>query len=53
MLLVVVRAGSVARRAVVAGAGSVALVVRSDGALSGYRWGTARKAALLAREGER
>lgn len=28
-------------------------VVRSDGALSGYRWGTARKAALLAREGER
>lgn len=26
-------------------------VVRSDGALSGYRWGTARKAALLAREG--
>ncbi|MEH3116313.1 MAG: bifunctional DNA-binding transcriptional regulator/O6-methylguanine-DNA methyltransferase Ada [Methylorubrum populi] len=26
-------------------------VVRSDGALSGYRWGTARKAELLAREG--
>jgi AraC family transcriptional regulator of adaptative response/methylated-DNA-[protein]-cysteine methyltransferase len=26
-------------------------VVRSDGALSDYRWGTARKAALLAREG--
>lgn len=26
-------------------------VVRSDGALSGYRWGTDRKRALLAREG--
>ena len=26
-------------------------VVRSDGALSGYRWGTARKTALLTREG--
>lgn len=26
-------------------------VVRSDGALSGYRWGIARKRALLAREG--
>jgi AraC family transcriptional regulator, regulatory protein of adaptative response / methylated-DNA-[protein]-cysteine methyltransferase len=26
-------------------------VVRSDGALSGYRWGVARKADLLAREG--
>jgi AraC family transcriptional regulator of adaptative response/methylated-DNA-[protein]-cysteine methyltransferase len=25
-------------------------VVRSDGALGGYRWGLARKAALLARE---
>ena len=25
-------------------------VVRSDGALSGYRWGTARKALLLKRE---
>lgn len=28
-------------------------VVRSDGDLSGYRWGTDRKAALLAREGSR
>lgn len=28
-------------------------VVRNDGSLSGYRWGVARKAALLAREGER
>ncbi|MCJ2083398.1 bifunctional DNA-binding transcriptional regulator/O6-methylguanine-DNA methyltransferase Ada [Methylobacterium sp. J-090] len=28
-------------------------VVRADGALSGYRWGAARKAALLAREGSR
>ncbi len=27
--------------------------VREDGALSGYRWGTARKAQLLAREGQR
>jgi AraC family transcriptional regulator of adaptative response/methylated-DNA-[protein]-cysteine methyltransferase len=26
-------------------------VVRGDGALGGYRWGVARKAALLAREG--
>jgi len=26
-------------------------VVRTDGALGGYRWGTARKAALLEREG--
>lgn len=28
-------------------------VVAADGGLSGYRWGTARKAALLAREGAR
>jgi AraC family transcriptional regulator, regulatory protein of adaptative response / methylated-DNA-[protein]-cysteine methyltransferase len=28
-------------------------VVRSDGALGGYRWGLARKRALLAREGAR
>ncbi|MDQ6635655.1 MAG: methylated-DNA--[protein]-cysteine S-methyltransferase [Gemmatimonadota bacterium] len=28
-------------------------VVRGDGALGGYRWGIARKAALLAREGAR
>lgn len=28
-------------------------VVRGDGALGGYRWGLARKAALLAREGTR
>ena len=28
-------------------------VVRGDGALGGYRWGIARKAALLAREGVR
>ncbi len=27
-------------------------VVREDGALSGYRWGTARKALLLAREAQ-
>jgi AraC family transcriptional regulator, regulatory protein of adaptative response / methylated-DNA-[protein]-cysteine methyltransferase len=27
-------------------------VVRGDGALGGYRWGVARKAALLAREQE-
>lgn len=26
-------------------------VVKSDGSLSGYRWGTKRKAALLALEG--
>ena len=28
-------------------------VVRNDGALSGYRWGTARKALLLKREAKR
>jgi len=28
-------------------------VVRSDGALSGYRWGAARKRALLEREASR
>jgi AraC family transcriptional regulator of adaptative response/methylated-DNA-[protein]-cysteine methyltransferase len=28
-------------------------VVRGDGALGGYRWGVARKAALLEREGAR
>ncbi|PLM31987.1 bifunctional transcriptional activator/DNA repair enzyme protein Ada, partial [Klebsiella quasipneumoniae] len=28
-------------------------VVRENGALSGYRWGTARKAQLLAREAQR
>ena len=28
-------------------------VVRSDGSLSGYRWGVARKRDLLAREAER
>ena len=28
-------------------------VIRGDGALGGYRWGIARKAALLAREGAR
>jgi AraC family transcriptional regulator of adaptative response/methylated-DNA-[protein]-cysteine methyltransferase len=28
-------------------------VIRADGSLSGYRWGAARKADLLAREGVR
>ncbi|MFL6788970.1 MAG: methylated-DNA--[protein]-cysteine S-methyltransferase [Sphingomicrobium sp.] len=28
-------------------------VVRADGSLGGYRWGIARKASLLAREGAR
>lgn len=28
-------------------------VVRADGSLAGYRWGTARKADLLTREGAR
>ncbi|WP_163368706.1 methylated-DNA--[protein]-cysteine S-methyltransferase, partial [Escherichia coli] len=28
-------------------------VVRNDGALSGYRWGAARKALLLKREAKR
>ena len=28
-------------------------VVREDGSLSGYRWGLARKQALLEREGDR
>lgn len=27
-------------------------VLRTDGALSGYRWGATRKCALLAREAE-